>query len=134
MAVVVSSWLFSIPIIIHEQTLVSGLANKVSSLFARKILMGFPQDNKNPKMIFTGNPIRKEILKPENKLSEDFKNLFKESNAKRLPIIFITGGNQGSHLINITVEEILDKLTQIACVIHQTGDSKYQFDSPTFQT
>jgi UDP-N-acetylglucosamine--N-acetylmuramyl-(pentapeptide) pyrophosphoryl-undecaprenol N-acetylglucosamine transferase len=35
--VVFASWLLSIPIIIHEQTMVAGLANQVSSWFASKV-------------------------------------------------------------------------------------------------
>ena len=36
---VLIGWLWSIPIIIHEQTLVSGLANEISALFADKICL-----------------------------------------------------------------------------------------------
>lgn len=115
--VVFWAWLFSIPVIIHEQTLVSGLANKISGWFADKIAVSFESDldfNKE-KIVLTGNPIRSEIL--EIKISKR-KSL--------LPTILITGGNQGSHALNLVVEECLDELTKKAFVIHQTGDSKYK--------
>lgn len=125
--VVFAGWLWSVPIIIHEQTLVSGLANKFSSLFADKICVSFDQNHlaNNSKIVLTGNPIRKEVLEAKGQIPEDMKDLFKESKTNELPIIFVTGGNQGSHLINVSVEQVLDKLTKIACVIHQTGDSKH---------
>ena len=111
--VVIAGWLFSIPIIVHEQTLVSGLANKISSVFADKIAISFERTLKE-KEVLTGNPIRKEILGV--KLSH-----FR----REKPLILITGGNQGSHIINLAVEQSLDKLTKIASIIHVTGDNKY---------
>lgn len=126
--IVVISWLFSIPIIIHEQTLVSGLANKICSLFADKIATSF-SDNKQfdtTKIILTGNPIREEVLNPDTKnLTDQYKKIFNNSQKENMPVILITGGNQGSHVINLKVEECLNDLTKIAFIIHQTGDSKF---------
>jgi UDP-N-acetylglucosamine--N-acetylmuramyl-(pentapeptide) pyrophosphoryl-undecaprenol N-acetylglucosamine transferase len=127
--IVITGWLLSIPIIIHEQTLVSGLANTISSWFADKIAVSFKGENSfnKSKTVLTGNPLRREILNADKKdLTPDFNNIFSESLKNKLPIILITGGNQGSHVINLAVEEILDKLTKLACVIHQTGDSKFK--------
>ena len=77
------AWLFSIPVIIHEQTLVSGLANTISSWFADKIAVSFESDDSfnGEKVILTGNPIRQEIL--------DAKVVRRRS---LLPTILITGG------------------------------------------
>ncbi len=90
--VVFNSWLFRIPVITHEQTLIPGLSNKVINIFANKML--------------TGNPIRKEIL--------DLKPV-------KTSGIFVTGGNQGSHVINMAVKNLFNKYS----VILQTGDSKF---------
>lgn len=114
--VVIVAWLFSIPIIIHEQTLIPGLANKISAFFADKIAISFKESESydKSKTILTGNPVR-ECIK-----------LAKNQNIKRnLPTILITGGNQGSHIINTTIEKIIEKLTKIANVIHVTGDNKF---------
>lgn len=119
------SWLFSIPILIHEQTLVRGLATSLSSIMASKIALSFPKKDKSEKEIITGNPIRKDILSPVSKLPEDLKIFFMNASKENKPVIFITGGNQGSHIINLAVEEILDQFQNLAFVIHQTGDSKY---------
>lgn len=114
--VVIVSWLFSIPVILHEQTLAAGLANKISSIFANKIAISFPKQYPYPssKVVVTGNPIRQEIQNS------------KRSSKHHLPLILITGGNQGSHAINLAVEDSLNGLVKIAQVIHQTGDSKYR--------
>lgn len=114
---VVAGWLFSIPIIIHEQTLVSGLANKISFLFADKIALAFEQKDKfGGKYLVTGNPLRGMI--------RDIRG--GGETRRKLPLILITGGNQGSHTINKVVEEVLDKLVKSSKVIHVTGDNKYK--------
>src|SRR5581483_4043310 len=115
--IVISAWLLNIPILIHDQTLVFGLASTVSSWFASKVAVTFDQDypvNKN-KLILTGNPIREEFFSTE-----------KKSTKKTLPTILITGGNQGSHFINQLIGEILPQLTEKYLVIQQTGDSKFK--------
>lgn len=116
--IVAVGWLFSIPVIIHEQALVAGLANRVSSIFADKIAISF-QDNdlKDEKIILTGNPIRRGII-------ETSKNISRKRAG--LPTILVMGGNQGSHVINLAVEKCLDQLLKLAMVYHQTGDSKYK--------
>lgn len=125
---VIWGWLLSIPIIIHEQTMVSGLSNKLSSYFANKIAISFPNHefSKLNKSVLTGNPLRRELLTNpiKSRISKDIKAVIDQANKEKLPLILITGGNQGSHLINETVLNNLEELTKIACFIHQTGDSK----------
>lgn len=111
---VITGWLFSVPIIIHEQTLVSGLANKISAWFADRIAVSFPNTAKGGKVVLTGNPVR-QIIAP-TKAKQDTK----------LPTILITGGNQGSHVINLAVEDCIERLIKIANIIHVTGDSKFK--------
>ncbi len=109
--IVVMGWLFSIPIMVHEQTLVSGLANKISSYFTDKMAVSFL--SKNPKAILTGNPIRRKIISTK---------LIKHEGTN----ILILGGNQGSHIINLAVEKSLGKLTSLCKIIHVTGENKYK--------
>ncbi len=127
--VVISAWFLSIPVMIHEQTLVTGLANTLSNFFADKIAVSFEKDYpiSKQKIELTGNPIRKEILKPTQNVSKDLKEFLKIKKIKKLPIIYVTGGNQGSDLINQAILELLDKLSKFTLIIHQTGDSKKQY-------
>jgi len=121
---VITGWFLSIPIITHEQGLTLGLANKINSLFANKIALSFPGNFTGRKIIITGNPLREEILNAK-KLEGDYKEIFNRSRKLKLPLILITGGNQGSHAINLAIEGCLQNLLKITCVIHQTGESKY---------
>lgn len=126
--IVITGWLLSIPIIIHEQTLVSGLANTVSSWFANKIAISFESDLysfNSSKMVLTGNPIRKQLLSVRKKSSE-IEEFIKSAREQGRFVIYITGGNQGSHIINEVVWSNLREILKSAYVIHQTGDSEYR--------
>lgn len=119
--IVISGWFLRIPVLTHEQTVVFGLSSRINSFFAKKIAVSFPQSlaffPKN-KAILTGNPIRKEIFEVNKSL------IIQSSN---LPIIYVTGGNQGAHAINMAVMEILPKLLEKYIVVHQCGDRDYEF-------
>jgi len=119
--VVIAGWLFSIPIIIHEQTLLAGLSNRISAIFADKIAISFKESKKffnREKTILTGNPIRKDLL-----------DIAVGNVSTRRPnkdvMVLIMGGSQGSHAINLAVWECLDKLIKFASIIHVTGDNKF---------
>lgn len=109
--------LLGIPMIIHEQTLRAGLANKIAGKFADKICISwkesatfFPKE----KIVLTGNPIRSDFIK-----------LKKSQNAKPAitPKLYITGGSGGAHGINLLVEGCLEALLRRYEVVHQTGDA-----------
>lgn len=124
--VVFAGWLFSMPIIIHDPSFIMGLANRICFPFADKVALSFRnQSIKNEKIIVTGNPLRDEIIHPDKELILEYKEIFKEAKKFNLPVILVTGGNQGSHIINLAVEHSLDKILKIACVIHVTGESKF---------
>jgi len=123
--VVISAWLLSIPVMIHEQTLLPGLANKISALFANRIALTFPQKGQYKNIVVTGNPIRKELLINDKKVDMEYRKMFETAKKEGYPVVFITAGNQGSHIINKVIEECLSGLVKFAYVIHQTGDSKY---------
>lgn len=108
-----------IPIVIHEQTMEAGVANKIVAKFASKVCISwessksfFPVD----KTVLTGNPMKKFIT---SKTTLPFE---KEDSA--LPLIYITGGSTGSHGINVIIEQALEELLHHFRVLHQTGDAK----------
>lgn len=105
-----------IPIVIHEQTLEAGGANRFIAKFADKVCISFDSSAKyfpKEKVILTGNPIRKAIHYPKKKFPINVGD----------PVIYVTGGSQGSHFINHLISEILTKLLDKYVLIHQTGDS-----------
>lgn len=116
--VVFAGWLLRIPSLTHEQTTVQGLATKINTIFAKKIALSWSQTIKQfpkEKVVLTGNPIRKEIFQVNEKMWQIL------NFEKKLPLVFITGGNQGSHVINLAVESALPQLVKVANVFHQCG-------------
>lgn len=115
------AFLLGIPIIIHEQTMEAGLANRIISKFAKKVCISWNTSRKyfpKNKIVLTGNPIRKFIT-----LNSKF-SIFNNN----LPTIYITGGSSGSHAINALTEEIIEQLLLFCNVIHQTGDAQKYHD------
>lgn len=115
-----ASWFLGIPVVIHEQTLNAGLANRIVAIFAKKVCVAFEESKKYflfAKTVVTGNFLRREILYPI--LDKSF-YLPKQN----LPVIYITGGSSGAHGINLLVEGCLNKLLKNFIVIHQAGDAK----------
>lgn len=116
--VAISAFLLGIPVVIHEQTLESGFANKIIAPFAKKICISFESSRKffpKEKTVFTGNPVRK---------FEDLNLEFGTWKNPNLPTVYITGGSLGSHFINTLVEGCLEKLLEKFNVVYQTGDAR----------
>ncbi|OGC50231.1 hypothetical protein A2716_03415 [candidate division WWE3 bacterium RIFCSPHIGHO2_01_FULL_40_23] len=113
--VVLAGFLLRIPSATHEQTVVAGFANRFISFFVKRIYISWRDSAKyfpKSKTLYTGLPIREEVLNPRSS-EVTFNN--------NLPIIYITGGKQGSHVINECVKGVLEDLLIIANVIHQCG-------------
>lgn len=120
--VVLAGWLQGITVVTHEQTTVVGLANRFISWFAEKIFVTWPQSKiyfPTNKVVVTGLPLRPEIFIHKNK-REIFQNDQKT--------IYITGGKQGSHIINLFVKENLESLLKRFNIIHQCGSNSIYDD------
>ncbi|MBI3396919.1 UDP-N-acetylglucosamine--N-acetylmuramyl-(pentapeptide) pyrophosphoryl-undecaprenol N-acetylglucosamine transferase [Candidatus Woesebacteria bacterium] len=116
--VVLSAWLLRIPVLIHEQTIAVGLANRMSALFANKIALArkesldfFPKD----RCVTTGNPLLTKVanIQPKDKPSDP-------------PVLFVSCGSRGSQVINRSLGPILPQLLRKFKVIHLTGLLDYK--------
>jgi UDP-N-acetylglucosamine--N-acetylmuramyl-(pentapeptide) pyrophosphoryl-undecaprenol N-acetylglucosamine transferase len=109
-----------IPVVVHEQTAVPGLANRVAGRFARRIALTFPMSGgefRPERVVLTGNPLRPELADGSR---ETGRRLFGLDGT--LPMVYVTGGSQGSHRINRTVGAVLASLLELAQVLHQCGE------------
>ncbi|MBU1084750.1 MAG: UDP-N-acetylglucosamine--N-acetylmuramyl-(pentapeptide) pyrophosphoryl-undecaprenol N-acetylglucosamine transferase [Candidatus Beckwithbacteria bacterium] len=105
-----------IKLIIHEQTLKAGLTNKLTAPLADKIAISWPQNQKyykKTKTVLTGNPVRAEFLR--------IKSHQPKAGHPLAGTIYITGGSQGSLVINQVINKILKTLLKKYFVIHQFG-------------
>lgn len=121
--VVAAAWIYRIPIIIHESDSVPGLANSIAAKMANKIAISFSESASffsEKKTVFTGNPIRAEIL------SGDKTAAFEHFGLKPgLPVALVLGGSQGAQKINDILTEILPNLLEKLQIIHVCGIKNY---------
>lgn len=110
-----------IPVFVWEGNGFAGLTNQIMKKRARRIYCGFDGMEKQfpfGNWIHSGNPIRKELLKPSDK--ESAYSYFNFSQKK--PTIFITGGSLGAQSINTAVENSFQQWLEDGYqVIWQTG-------------
>ena len=98
----------NIPTVVQEQNSYPGITNKLLSKKANKICVAydnlerfFPID----KIVFTGNPVRQDLLEIDSKKSEAITYFNLDSNKKTLLIL---GGSLGSRRINQLIEKELE--------------------------
>ena len=116
-----------IPSLIQEQNSYAGLTNKRLAAKAKKICVAYPDMEKffpTDKIVFTGNPVRKDLANLSGVRSMALKSYGFEANAKTLLIL---GGSLGARTINESVLAGIDKLIAARIqVIWQTGKSYFQ--------
>ncbi|MBA9046118.1 glycosyltransferase [Streptomyces griseofuscus] len=113
------------PLVLHEQTVRLGLANrKLASAAARicvssESTLGLLSESARAIAVVTGNPVRPEVLSGQADKAVQALGLWGFD--QRLPTVYVTGGAQGSQQINELVGESAEWLLGRANVIHQCG-------------
>lgn len=100
----------NIPTVIQEQNSYPGITNKILSKKANAICVAyenlerfFPKD----KIVFTGNPVRQDLLDSDSKTQEGISYFKLDANKKTLLIL---GGSLGARRVNQLIEKELDFL------------------------
>ena len=105
-----------IPIIIHEQNAVAGMANRRLAKWAARVLYAFPKAFEHYPDGLVGNPVRADIAqlpKPEERFA-----------GRSGPLrIFIIGGSLGAQALNETVPQAMARIPEEARprITHQSG-------------
>jgi UDP-N-acetylglucosamine--N-acetylmuramyl-(pentapeptide) pyrophosphoryl-undecaprenol N-acetylglucosamine transferase len=113
------------PLVIHEQTVGLGLANRSLARCATRIAVSSPStlpllpEPAGEIAVVTGNPVRPEIL--SGKPARAIEALCMYGFDLHRPTVYATGGARGSQQINTLVRDILPWLLSHANVIHQCG-------------
>ncbi|TCK06372.1 undecaprenyldiphospho-muramoylpentapeptide beta-N-acetylglucosaminyltransferase [Phorcysia thermohydrogeniphila] len=119
-----------VPLILQEQNSIPGKTNLLLSRFAKKVLVGYRGATGffNGKAVFTGNPVRGEILEAvKNKESLRKKVLRALSLSEKKKTLLVVGGSQGALWINETMKKVAPELTDLReklQIIHVTGEGK----------
>ncbi len=122
----VAAGVLRIPLVVHEQTVGLGLANRVLARAAAAVAVtsdatvAVLPPRAAARAVVTGNPVRESVLAGSGPAALD---RFGPGFERELPTVLVTGGAQGAHQINTAVAEILDSLLMQANVIHQAGAS-----------
>ena len=116
-----------VPTVIQEQNSYPGITNKWLSKFAKKICVAY--DNLErffpaSKLVFTGNPVRQDLIGTEGKREEGIARFGLDPNKKT---VLVLGGSLGSRRINQLIAKELTWLqAQGVQVIWQCG--KFYFE------
>ena len=108
-----ASKFFNVPLIIYENNMVLGRANKYLSHFSKKILVAknmaenFPEKYKN-KIYQVGSILDKNIINYSN---------YKINNDKKNFSILVLGGSQGAQVFGTIIPEVIKKLKNEGHVI-----------------
>jgi len=117
----------NIPTVIQEQNSYPGITNKILSKKANAICVAyenlerfFPKD----KIVFTGNPVRQDLLDIENKKQEGVSYFKLDANKRTLLIL---GGSLGARRVNQLIEKELDFLLESGIQVYwQCGKLYYE--------
>ncbi len=117
----------NIPSLIQEQNSYAGLTNKQLASNVQRICVAYPgMENYFPKekIMFTGNPVRKDIINLDTKREKALSH-FAFSSSERTMLIL--GGSLGARTLNESVLAGIDKLIDAKVqVIWQTGKMYYE--------
>lgn len=106
-----------LPLVLHEQNSVAGMANKVLASVADRILTGFPDVLKKGQWV--GNPVRDDIVAVPVPLRR-----FAGRMAAGVPLhLLVIGGSLGAQALNNTLPKALALLPEAERphVVHQSG-------------
>lgn len=114
-----------IPRFIHEQNAIPGQTNRLLARFASKVFITLDESARYfpaSTTLLTGNPLRRQILDLVEKVSSAPVAVSETDDVFRL---FIFGGSQGAHAINVAMIAALPLLKEMRGTVritHQTGE------------
>jgi len=118
--------LFRVPYLLHEQTLILGLANRILVRVATRVLLSHEASLEHlpprarARAVVTGNPIRPAVLRgnPANGLAAYDLD-------PAVPLVLVTGGAAGAQQINRMLAGALPDLLPHCQIVHQCGSLNY---------
>lgn len=111
--------LSGVPVLIHQQDVLPGLANRLLVPFARQISVSFAASRRHfpvGRTVVRGNPVRPEMLAGDAAAARALFGLEVD-----VPVLLITGGGTGALGLNRRVAAAVPLLTACCQVIHLTG-------------
>jgi UDP-N-acetylglucosamine--N-acetylmuramyl-(pentapeptide) pyrophosphoryl-undecaprenol N-acetylglucosamine transferase len=122
-----AAFFLGIPVIVHQQDVVPGLANKLMARVAKVVTVTFPSalDFYGSRARWIGN-LGPDIEKNDFAVKEVKEKYNIDKSDK--PLVLILGGGTGSLFINNLVAESKDRLSEMAKLIHVSGKNDRDID------
>jgi UDP-N-acetylglucosamine--N-acetylmuramyl-(pentapeptide) pyrophosphoryl-undecaprenol N-acetylglucosamine transferase len=119
-----------LPVVVHEQNALPGLANKAGARIARRVAVSFP-DTPLPRAEFIGLPIRTLISSLDRPAMRTEAREFFGLDPDR-PTLLVTGGSQGARTLNEAVSAAAEALAEAGVqVLHVVGPQGSATPEPT---
>lgn len=119
------------PVLVHEQTVQIGSANKMASKRASTLAVSWDLAIEDAhrkgitiNIVNTGNPVRSSLSQGD--AAKGYEAFGLDPN---LPLLYVTGGAKGSVPVNKLVSDSLPKLLNSMQIIHQTGRAAENLDA-----
>ncbi len=151
--VAIAAWILRRPIVLHESDSVMGLANRIVARLAKRVCLGFPNDqfpndqfpnsqfpipnppvpkragdSLNSKYVLTGNPVRQSILHGSRDKGFKLTHFIPGK-----PVVLVWGGSQGAQQINDLISGSFEQLKGHFQILHITGQGKQtELDDPAY--
>jgi UDP-N-acetylglucosamine--N-acetylmuramyl-(pentapeptide) pyrophosphoryl-undecaprenol N-acetylglucosamine transferase len=121
-----AAWLLRIPLVIHEQNSVPGLANRFLSRLAVAACITYRESASRfarTRSVLTGNPVRREVLDADAARGRRSLGV-----AENDVVLLVFGGSRGARHLNQAVLAASDRLLEIAdiSVVHVAGPLEAQ--------
>lgn len=111
------------PVLVHEQTVQIGSANRLASKRAKTLAVSWDQAIEDARakgitanLVNTGNPVRATLNEGDE--SRGFAAFGLDQS---LPLLYVTGGAKGSVPVNKLISDSLPTLLEHMQIVHQTG-------------
>ena len=124
---VLAARFLKIPVIIHESDADPGLATRITSRFARRILVSYDETQdcfpppRRRRVVVTGNPVRGEIFLGNREAGRKALGV-----APGKLLLLVLGGSQGALEINELIGELAPRLVKKCRILHQMGGQTYK--------
>jgi len=130
---IISARLAGARVLIHQQDVEPGLANRLLVPWAQRITVSLPSSLAHfprARTTVTGNPVRHEILSADPTVAYGALGLQTE-----VPLVVVTGGGTGALALNRLVAAAAPRLVETVQVVHLTGRGRgvpAETDSPRY--
>jgi UDP-N-acetylglucosamine--N-acetylmuramyl-(pentapeptide) pyrophosphoryl-undecaprenol N-acetylglucosamine transferase len=112
-----------VPLVVHEQNAVAGLANKVVSRWADRVFVAFDRANL-PRAELVGNPLRREFeLFDRAALRSDARSRYGLSGER--PVLGVLGGSLGARSLNEAAIAFAGRSAGSHDIVHLTGPAHF---------